>query len=450
VVKDSVATHSLPQTDRLIKFLQRLVAKASMGSEQSSLFDARFGSSQSVYTQDDSSWLGGGSRAVKGQHIVSTNVKTTAGKKSTSVIPAAKPKPPASPFSSAFFDNNEPVEFTSAKPSPREPVAKQNTSKRSKTPLSFEDAFLEQDKPSRTENLNPNTTDNGYDFDEETHTAANSTTWTKQRVKGLEKTIKDLAPEVGSNGGKINLTKDMLASAEVIAQVEEKFIIVKANGVLLCVDQHAADERVALEKLENALLNQNLHDDMVIHMTKKSIKVSDIIKPTKLVPPKRISLSQKDRATVKHHWSLLVEWKFTFDEADDNKSLLLTGLPSICNRVAGTNDFLEFVKELGHLTGGQMAPPFVKTVLASNACRYAIMFGDSLTHEQCVELISSLSKCNFSFICAHGRPSIIPLIDMKQDGKSSYSKPEAKYGNGADDTTKHDESRFGPKRLIRR
>ena len=48
------------------------------------------------------------------------------------------------------------------------------------------------------------------------------------------------------------LTKKMLSSAEVVAQVELKFIIIKTCGIICAVDQHVADERVALEKLVSA------------------------------------------------------------------------------------------------------------------------------------------------------------------------------------------------------
>ena len=43
------------------------------------------------------------------------------------------------------------------------------------------------------------------------------------------------------------------------------------------------------------------------------------------------------------------------------------------------------------------------------ACRSAIMFGDKLTHEQCVDVVQSLARCKYPFQCAHGRPSAIPL-----------------------------------------
>ena len=156
-------------------------------------------------------------------------------------------------------------------------------------------------------------------------------------------------------------------------------------------------------------------------------------------------------STIKHHWSLLQKWKFTFEESDDEKTILITGLPSVCDRLASVNDFLDFVKELGHFTGGEIKPAFVKNVLASNACRYAVMFGDSLEHEQCLELIASLAQCTNCFICAHGRPSIIPLMDMKG------SKPRSFTGEAARNAHKSENAKldapnvmFGPRRVIRR
>ena len=73
----------------------------------------------------------------------------------------------------------------------------------------------------------------------------------------------------------------------------------------------------------------------------------------------------------------------------DETTLLLTGVPSVCDRVASINEFFDFIQELGNrVSSSDITPAFVKSTLASNACRYAIMFGDLLTHDQCVELIS--------------------------------------------------------------
>ena len=40
------------------------------------------------------------------------------------------------------------------------------------------------------------------------------------------------------------------------------------------------------------------------------------------------------------------------------------------------------------------------------------MFNDSLSIEQCEELMERLSHTAVPFRCAHGRPSIVPLVDL--------------------------------------
>lgn len=49
------------------------------------------------------------------------------------------------------------------------------------------------------------------------------------------------------------LTKADLARAEVIDQVDRKFILLRLDTLLLLIDQHAADERVRLEKMLETL-----------------------------------------------------------------------------------------------------------------------------------------------------------------------------------------------------
>lgn len=40
------------------------------------------------------------------------------------------------------------------------------------------------------------------------------------------------------------------------------------------------------------------------------------------------------------------------------------------------------------------------------------MFNDPLSIEQCKELMERLSHTAVPFRCAHGRPSIVPLVDL--------------------------------------
>lgn len=42
----------------------------------------------------------------------------------------------------------------------------------------------------------------------------------------------------------------------------------------------------------------------------------------------------------------------------------------------------------------------------------AIMFNDPLTKRECTDLVRRLADCAFPFQCAHGRPSMVPLLDL--------------------------------------
>ncbi|CAL1527582.1 unnamed protein product, partial [Lymnaea stagnalis] len=50
--------------------------------------------------------------------------------------------------------------------------------------------------------------------------------------------------------------------------------------------------------------------------------------------------------------------------------------------------------------------------LCSQACHGAVKFGDKLTLEECEDLVSALKSCDLPFQCAHGRPSVTPLVDV--------------------------------------
>jgi len=78
------------------------------------------------------------------------------------------------------------------------------------------------------------------------------------------------------------------------------------------------------------------------------------------------------------------------------------------------DDFKDFIHELYEHNGSRnLKPKAFSRILATKACRGAIMFGDPLTKEQCAELVRRLTLCKNPFVCAHNRPSIVPLFDMQ-------------------------------------
>ncbi|KAI0331238.1 hypothetical protein GY45DRAFT_1322484 [Cubamyces sp. BRFM 1775] len=66
----------------------------------------------------------------------------------------------------------------------------------------------------------------------------------------------------------------------------------------------------------------------------------------------------------------------------------------------------------------------------SKACRGAIMFNDTLTLDQCKRLLDELSETALPFQCAHGRPSLVPLVDTGSDENAvaGVHPPQVNWG----------------------
>ncbi|EEC03598.1 DNA mismatch repair protein mlh3, putative [Ixodes scapularis] len=58
-------------------------------------------------------------------------------------------------------------------------------------------------------------------------------------------------------------------------------------------------------------------------------------------------------------------------------------------------------------------PKVLLDVLSSQACRGAIKFGSVLDLSECRKILAALSRCSLPFQCAHGRPSLSPVVDLR-------------------------------------
>lgn len=87
----------------------------------------------------------------------------------------------------------------------------------------------------------------------------------------------------------------------------------------------------------------------------------------------------------------------------------IADLPAIHRDTCGLQMYLH---ELEATSGTAMQPPRVPALLASKACRFAIMFGDAISAEQSAALVARLRQTRRFDICAHGRPTVAPLLDM--------------------------------------
>ncbi|XP_042244514.1 DNA mismatch repair protein Mlh3 isoform X1 [Thunnus maccoyii] len=227
-------------------------------------------------------------------------------------------------------------------------------------------------------------------------------------------------------------SKAMIHSMKVIHQVDKKFLACLINtrdeesaahtetegNLLVLLDQHAAHERVRLENL----VADSYEDDPDAPGQRRLCSST-------IFPPLEISVTEEElrllRSCQAHLQSLGLEVKFSqaaepqvlvgkvplcFVEKESNE--LRRGRTSVIKPIVEEylREQIELLCSAGRVRG--TLPLTVLKVLASLACHGAIKFNDSLNRDECCSLVASLSSCQLPFQCAHGRPSIAPLVDI--------------------------------------
>ncbi|CAG8461839.1 17223_t:CDS:10 [Dentiscutata heterogama] len=252
--------------------------------------------------------------------------------------------------------------------------------------------------------------------------------------------------------------------------------------ILVLVDQHAADERVRVEMLmkefcdfKNKERVQNMNDNE-IH------PINSLVETVQINPPNKIVLTEREVRVVKRFEANFNSWGIFFsdnmDTKQDNASLSFTTPFVSPHFIASSTDNDHIPIYVTHLpkmiadrcvfdsrvtqellrqhlywledTGGigisnveienrpdtnaqsdwktiiRQCPRGIIDIVNSKACRGAIKFNDKLTLNQCQELISELALCDFPFQCAHGRPSMIPIIYLDEFAKTTQTSYQNK------------------------
>ncbi|GAD99809.1 DNA mismatch repair protein (Mlh3), putative [Paecilomyces variotii No. 5] len=262
------------------------------------------------------------------------------------------------------------------------------------------------------------------------------------------------------------LSKVALQRAEVIAQIDRKFILIKMaatpnlkgpGSVLTIVDQHAADERCRVEKLfDEFFLSAAGTGD-----TGQRVEVHT----TELLPPIIFETSAAEFRLLRKYSEFFTSWGCHYEPSKASETrggkfclrALPTGIVERCRmeptlaidmlrseiwkreetgkNISGGNTKRSSVEQFrkkgdtgftpsdqDEIVDGDKrsfwveriadCPQGILDLLNSRACRSAIMFNDQLALDECRNLVTRLSRCVFPFQCAHGRPTMIPILDF--------------------------------------
>ncbi len=179
---------------------------------------------------------------------------------------------------------------------------------------------------------------------------------------------------------------------KVLGQVKDTFIVCETTDGLILIDQHAADERINLEK--------------------NRLKYDFVEKQTLIAKIPLTFLSEFHKDLLLNNKDKLNELGFSYSLEDSN--YFLKTIPLFLDRYFDKNIFLNILKDLEE--GNFEISKLKDNLLKLKSCKESIKANDPLTIQDQINLIKKLGFCKDKGICAHGRPTII-FISLKDVDK---------------------------------
>jgi len=176
-----------------------------------------------------------------------------------------------------------------------------------------------------------------------------------------------------------------LPPLRVLGQLSQSYIVAEGPDGMYLIDQHAAHERILLERMVAALQART--------------PISQL-----LLTPMRLELAPTQLGALEDHMQQLERIGFTLEILDD-QALLAHAVPNVL--VKHTRSLQDLLAELTAPEYQGHAETWEEHALANVACKAAIKANYFLTVSEMREMIEQLERTNAPYSCCHGRPTMV-------------------------------------------
>jgi DNA mismatch repair protein MutL len=158
--------------------------------------------------------------------------------------------------------------------------------------------------------------------------------------------------------------------------------VFESGDSMLLIDQHAAQERITFERLKDQI-------------EKAKVEVAQLLAPVliKLSPQEMVSWEENKVILEKAGFSTTLF---------DRDTLALHSHPQLVTQPENS---------VRNLLSGENIPKLDPETLARMACRSSVMAGFAMNKEQAEFQRQALLNCSDPFICPHGRPTVIEILE---------------------------------------
>ena len=173
-----------------------------------------------------------------------------------------------------------------------------------------------------------------------------------------------------------------------VGQINNMFIIAQTKNKIVIVDQHAAHERIVLEKLKSSFLENNI-DRQVLLIPEILDLEGDI----------QIFLDNKEK---------IEKLGIVFEEYSE-KTILVRELPGILGKIKAKELFKDLYVQLEKFDEVNLNNYQIESLFSSIACHNSIRAGRKMNIEEMNNLLRLMETTPNSGQCNHGRPTFIEL-----------------------------------------
>ena len=179
------------------------------------------------------------------------------------------------------------------------------------------------------------------------------------------------------------------SSLAYVGQAHNTYLVCQTADRLVLIDQHAAHERVAYERIKRDYAGHHLS-------------------PQQLLFPEMLELSPQEGRAVEEHGELLRSLGVEL-EPFGGKSFALKAVPEAL--VGG--DYRAVVRDVvAELSTGGTAravEDHIDRIFATMACHSVVRAGDPMAPDEVRALLRSMDEVEYSANCPHGRPVLVPI-----------------------------------------
>ncbi|MBV9228755.1 MAG: DNA mismatch repair endonuclease MutL [Chloroflexi bacterium] len=178
-----------------------------------------------------------------------------------------------------------------------------------------------------------------------------------------------------------------LPHLRVIGQLSQSYIVTEGEQGMYLIDQHAAHERILLERMVAALQARTPMSQL-------------------LLTPINLELAPSELEAIEDYRQQLEHIGFALEVADDS-TLSVCAVPSVLVKRMNAHSLHELLVDLTAAENLGHTENWEEHALANVACKAAIKANYFLTVSEMREMIEQLEQTRAPYSCCHGRPTMV-------------------------------------------